>query len=313
METRAGPHHAWLHTAAQTWLFLVGALTLLLSGGSAEAATSYRFTPVTLNVGEDPLQTLVIIRGMKSTGMLVGQYVPEVGPGGTGRIGFRGLGSAFRMFPLLLPEAINEQNAIVGNFTDPYNLGAPEAGFVINGTTFQPISIVGASVTRAYGVNNAGTIVGGATLMSDGRGRAFRLDADGTLTWIDPPFGTALHYTARSINNRGDIVGQQSSLGWALIGGVYTQIQMPGNDGNTLPLTINDNREIGGYFCRLDETCSGFILSNGVYQQIDVPGAFRSEVVAIHPKTGTIAVNADVGDDGLRGYLGTKGTGASSR
>jgi hypothetical protein len=304
MEMRAVQHHAWLHVSAQTWLITLMLLTLGL-WYTAEAATSYTFTPVNLNVGEDPVHTFVTITGMKSSGMLIGEYFQDDGQAGE-LVGYRGLGKAFVMMPRLTPQAINDQNVLVGNFTDSNNLDAPEAGFVMGGTTFRAISLPGASVTRAYGINNAGTIVGGATLNSDSRGRAFRIDPGGTVTFINPPFGASSHYSARSINNHGDIVGQNSSLGWAWVGGVFSELRMPGNDANTLPLTINDKREIGGVFCRTDETCSGFILTNGVYQQIDVPGAVHTAVVGIDAKTGRLAVNATSPHGEHRGYLGTK-------
>jgi hypothetical protein len=246
---------------------------------------------------------------MKSTGLVIGQYFPNTGePGVAEWLGYRGLGAAFRMLPLLEPKTINDTNVIVGNYQAIGDFGQSyEAGFRMDDTSLRIISILDSTLTRVYGVNNAGTIVGETLLKSDDRSHAFLRSANGTLTYLEPPFVSYSGCGARSINNHGDVVGGGAEEGgWAWVGGVFHQLRVPGNT-YMLPLTINDKREIGGFFCRVDETCSGFVLRNGVYEQVDVEGynSTYTEVVGIDPKTGRLAVNAQGNGGENRGWLAT--------
>jgi hypothetical protein len=112
----------------------------------------------------------------------------------------------------------------------------------------------------------------------------------------------------RAINNVGDIVGDchGSTPAWALVDGAFHEIQVPGAR-DTTPLTITDQRQVGGTFCRVDDTCSGFILTlvTGTYQQVDVPGAWRTEVRVIDTARKRLTVNS-AGPEGWQAYFAKK-------
>jgi hypothetical protein len=148
---------------------------------------------------------------------------------------------------------------------------------------------------------------------SDDFYHAFRREPDGTVTLFDAPFSEdAQNCGATAIKTHEDIVGDcKRSFRWALADGVFHKLEVPGTR-QTIPLTITDQGHIGGTFCRIEDTRSGFILANGVYQQIDVPGASYTEVSGIDAKRQRIVVNARVGEN-LQAYVGKKAPAVASR
>src|SRR6516162_5993950 len=77
--------------------------------------------------------------------------------------------------------------------------------------TFATLDVPGAQVTEAFGINQAGQIVGVYQLVVGGVLHGFLLDVDGTYTTIDVPGATFT--LALGINDAGQIVGGYDDAG----------------------------------------------------------------------------------------------------
>ena len=97
--------------------------------------------------------------------------------------------------------AINDNGQVVGSFSDT-NGGH---GFLKDGQTYTTLDVPGAAFgTTAFGINNAGTIVGVWGNLS-GWSEGFVRTSDGTVKVVDFPGG--LETQIGNINDRGDICG----------------------------------------------------------------------------------------------------------
>ncbi len=117
-------------------------------------------------------------------------------------------------------------------------------GFLYDGvTTFTSIDFPGATATQAYGVNNAGSIVG---LYSD--------------------LGGGIH----AFLNQGGTFG------------TYTSLDYPGAT-STAAAGINDDNQISGYYTDSLGTYHGFLYQAGSFgPPIDYPGATGTELGGIN-------------------------------
>jgi hypothetical protein len=252
MKTRAVPHHAWMHVAAQTWLTVVITLTLAL-WYPAEADTSYSF------IGFDaPLPGVVstTITGVDyKSGQLVGEYTDVHG----NRHGWRGNRNVATMVPLLPISGVNRRKWTVGSFVAP---GGGRHGFLLKGTELIPITVPGCVDVYANAVNEAGEVVGDCGWL----GPVWHWK-DGAVTVIPPPdegggceqFG----FTARGIDTTGVIVGACADGGYTFHHGVYTMF----NGDTRTPFQV---------------------LKNGVMSFVAYPGAQGTVVTAVHPTNGRI-------------------------
>jgi hypothetical protein len=147
-------------------------------------------------------------------------------------------------------DGINDHGVATGHYVlggDP-SLGQPPqtyVGFTANadGSNFTSFSRAGYEQTGASGINNAGSIVG-VSVRTYGDGSGFLRDPDGTFHDVDPNLGgiTSAYSEAIGINNAGTIVGYFTSV---------------------LPPSLDV----------IQQYSHGFILSGGVYTQLDVPSA----------------------------------------
>lgn len=140
--------------------------------------------------------------------------------------------------------------------------------------TFSLIDFPRSTTSTALGIDDKGRIVGA---YDDGNlanylpgNNAFRLSRD---AFSSLAFPGAVQTVALGINKSGEIVGAfvdsgGATHGFTLIGKIYTEFDCPG--GYTIPYAINDLGQIVGY-CGGNST--GFLLSDGVYTTIAVPGA----------------------------------------
>lgn len=106
---------------------------------------------------------------------------------------------------------INDVNLIVGSGIDPNN-AARNVGMVFNFVTFQSIEVgalSGANGALAFGVSNAGHVVG-ASMMNQGSGMPFIWKQAGGIQPIPLPVGTS-QGSARAVNSNGWAVGTASS------------------------------------------------------------------------------------------------------
>ena len=127
---------------------------------------------------------------------------------------------------------------------------------------FTTIDYPGASATAAYGINNAGDVVGYYT--GEGNLNHGFLFSGGKFTSIDYP--GARQTWARGINARGDIVGNWGdgtrNFGFLLRQGVYTLVDCPGSI-SSWATDINSAGDIAGIHWRAVYPAQGFMLSGG--------------------------------------------------
>jgi probable HAF family extracellular repeat protein len=150
------------------------------------------------------------------------------------------------------------------------------AGSSANAVTFSftQIDVPGAFFTEAFGINDAGQIVGDFGIIAGGT-HGF-LDTGGSFTQIDVPGAGVTE--AHGINDAGQIVGRFSGPGEQGFltnnaGGSFTQIDVPGAFF-TVAYGINDAGQIVGTFEDSTAVIHGFLTNNagGSFTQIDPGG-----------------------------------------
>jgi probable HAF family extracellular repeat protein len=268
------------------------ALGLLVGGaGLAKGQPSYVYT--TLDV---PGSLDTFANGINDAGQVVGWWADRNGRDH----GF--LYSEGRYTTLDAPGAtfasaaygINDFGQIIGAYQ---NQPASSRGFLLNGTTYTDIVPPGASSSSNIapaGINNAGQIVGYYYNTYPGAEHGFLL-SDGSYTQLDHP-GSIFTYLG-AINNSGQILGG-SSLGFFLLsGGTYTALDLL-NFG--LPAGLNDAGQIVGTY---EYEGAGFVLSDGVYTTLRVPGAEDTEAVSINNDGQVVGFYQDA--SGYHGFLAT--------
>ena len=169
---------------------------------------------------------------------------PAFGINNAGTIVLRGgfMSSGGTYTPLNYPGAvwsavwgINDAGTIVGSYLMSYSPGSnPNSccfsgaeGFSLSGGTYTSLNYPGALYTYAYGINDAGTIVG--YYEKDGTTSGFSLSG-GTYTSLNYP--GASYTFAQGINDAGTIVGYYwdaggRAHGFSLSGTTYSGINLP--------------------------------------------------------------------------------------
>jgi uncharacterized membrane protein len=220
--------------------------------------------------------------GINNAGQIVGQY---------GNVhGFVLSGSAYSTVnhpgPLgytigTVLRSINDSGQIVGwdFINQPAFIRSADDAFLLSNGRYSPIrpDQVGQSVyyVYPYGVNNAGVIVGHYTYGDHPvSGLAF-FGSGGNYSALDVPGSVRGSTGAFAINNAGQIL-VSSSLGYGLyqpLGGTYTTLKglAPGLFYSLNGL--NDADQVVGEYSDAANTYHGFVLSDGVLTNLDVPGA----------------------------------------
>lgn len=176
---------------------------------------------------------------------------------------------------------INAHHEIVGASRFPGDPGTRRHGFLRSADGFTTFDFPGATVTFPQGINPRGDIVGHYIIAGVTHG--FLLHED-TFTTIDFP-GASLTVAWR-INSRGQIVGGYTDTNgdnhaYLLSGGGFTTVALPGDQSVFLEAGgINARGDIVGAYCD-SKPCTGasldthgFLLSEGEFTRIDVPGFF---------------------------------------
>jgi probable HAF family extracellular repeat protein len=154
----------------------------------------------------------------------------------------------------------------------------------------------GASVTRVFGLNGHGELVGADNTLP---GRHAFLVNRGDYSTLDPSgtLGAQISF-ARGINNVGDIVGgyfdnDGNEHGFLLHQGALTTLDVPfaGSIGTQLN-SLNDAGTIVGVWVDSAFTAHGFIYEKGSFSHLDYPGALDSFPYGIN-SSGEIAGNWD--------------------
>jgi hypothetical protein len=151
---------------------------------------------------------------------------------------------------------------------------------------YQTLDHPNGTPTYAWGINNAGQIVGsynGTDNPSANPPVSGYLYSGGNYTPINYPGATSTD--ALGINNVGQIVGcywdGKGRHGFLLSGGVYTTLDYPGTTGATLAQGINDAGQIVGNYAS-GGWWHAFSFSNGVFKTIAHPSTWVNEAYGIN-------------------------------
>jgi uncharacterized membrane protein len=209
--------------------------------------------------------------------------------------------------------SINDSGQIVGwdYINLPQYIKSPNAAFLIQSTggTFFAISPNPGVQFSTYptGINRVGDIVGYYTMdYRDARGPAF-LFSGGNYTALDAPGAVPKSTTAWAINNVGQIL-VSSSLGYGLyqpISGTYTSLDLRAlGTGLLATHGINNGDQVVGEYFDAKGIEHGFVLSDGLVTNLDVPGAQFTWVYGIND-AGLIVGTYTAADGTYHGFLAT--------
>jgi probable HAF family extracellular repeat protein len=288
--------------------FAVASMFVLALGAVPRLTTAGQFT-VTLIDAPGAAETDIL--GINNTGQLVGHFFDQAG-----RVhGVIDTGGDFTIIDVpgstgSTVNGINDAGQMVGVFAtttcDPQPpTSCPGAqSFFLDTGVFTTINFPGATDTVASGINNAGKIVGQFTDQS-GTIHGFVLDADG-FTQIDAPGATRT--ALAGINDAGQMVGGFLDSGMTFHGllidvdGGLTPIDYPGALDTVLG-GINNLGQIDGAFLDAGNTPHAFLLADGNFAALDLPGEFTT-LGGIND-TGQIDGSLVDADRRVRGFLAT--------
>jgi hypothetical protein len=171
---------------------------------------------------------------------------------------------------------------------------------------FTAIDFPGATLTRVFGINPGGEVVG-VYKDTSGAQHGFLLSGGNYIT-IDYP--GAMATMARGIGPGGEIVGSYTNApggaanmhGFLLSQGVFTEIQFPGYLG-TIAQRIGPNGDIYGcnHNTNTSSTMHGMVRTADGYSQIDVPASMHNGAT---PDGGTIiGVYTNLATQATHGYF----------
>jgi uncharacterized membrane protein len=210
---------------------------------------------------------------------------------------------------------INANGDIVGAFRLPGDPAATRHGFLLTAGAFTTFDGPGASVTFTQGIDPHGDIVGYYT--SGGVTHGFLL-SDGGFTTIDVP-GASLTEAWR-IDPQGEIVGgytdaQGNNRFFVLDRGEFTTVALPGDLPAFLETAgINPRGDIVGTYCetapctQANLATHGFLLSQGQFTKIDVPGFFAPAAFSVNARGDIVGGDCQDANCALpaRGFLLTR-------
>jgi probable HAF family extracellular repeat protein len=145
--------------------------------------------------------------------------------------------------------AVNNSGTIVGNAslpTPPFSGIWKFRGFVYENGAMRDIGTLGGNSSYLYDINNSGMAVGCAETAS---GRLVATTYAGGV--LQPLTAIPGNSCARSVNERGDVVGSSDAGGWLYSNGILTMLaQIPevraAGYTNATPISINDRGWIAG-------------------------------------------------------------------
>lgn len=208
--------------------------------------------------------------------------------------------------------SINSDAAITG-FCGGGALG-PLVGYLRGDDgEYMLLSVPGATLTEAAGLNDAAEIVGDYR-DSAGKFHGFIWNLGGVIT-IDVPFSEAISSSASHINNLRQIVGfyvdaNGNAHGFLYDGG-FTHIEFP-DSVSTVPSHITDGGQIVGLYADRAGRVHGFLLDQGVYATLDVPfpGVTRTEAHSINNRGQIVGRFTD--STSSRGFVATLVAGSNT-
>jgi len=216
--------------------------------------------------------------GINRNGDIVGSYSTPSDKG-PGEHGFLLRGGVFTSidFPTAvatLAIGINTAGDIAGHYLDAKN--DTRHGFVLHAGTFTTIDYPRASYTEAWRINDLGQVAG-RYISTDDNYHVYLL-SNGSFESFDYPGAVqtapAGYSHVGGLNNLGDITSDYASAapfqnllrpddaghvhGFILSAGLFTSFDFP-NSNTTLPLGMNDNRQVVGVYADVNEGFHGFL------------------------------------------------------
>jgi probable HAF family extracellular repeat protein len=279
------------------------ALGLLWLAGLPGAASAqyYHLTPI-----EVPGAINTLANGL-STHAIVGEFEDDEGTHGF--VLEKGVFTRFDV-PGASFTSVNGVNAS-GDLVGRYTLDGRSHGYLWSKGALTTLDPPGSVLSFAFFLNAKGQVAGYSR--DAGGTRHGFVWHKGVFTTIDAPGAGPGGTRIIGINDRGDVVGTYQDAtgqfhGFLLSGGVFTTLDAPGSNGFTVAEGINNRGHIVG--AGADEATRGFVLIDGVYTLIEVPGAVWTDVYAINNKGEIVGAYEDA--EGIHGFLGTPARGAKA-
>ncbi len=212
---------------------------------------------------------------------------------------------------LTVAQGINPRGDIVGYYRNPD--GAYHA-FLLDHGVYARIDYPNAAYTDAWAINAAGDIVGSYTDV-DGATHGYLLRR-GRFTSFDVP--AALFTAGFGINAEGDIVGHFGAPpagkmnGFLLRNGTFSTYDYPDPNLMTCGMGINAGEDtIVGHY-QVGTLVHGFVLSEGVFTTLDIPGAKTTQPYGINPEGDIVGFYVEAANGKVHGFYRDP-SGATSR
>jgi hypothetical protein len=179
---------------------------------------------------------------------------------------------------------INDHGAIVGTYIAA---DGTAHGYLQHRGSITNIDAPGAFVSNAFGINDHGTITGTSAVPPFG--------------WVEDKEGnfTDVPCCPFAINNLNQLVGSFADSSFNIHGFLDTNgnrvtISDPSGPNFTVPSGVNDHDQIvGKYRVTGSATDHGFLLSEGVFTTIDVPGAISTNANGINGRGEIVGIYID--------------------
>ncbi len=180
---------------------------------------------------------------------------------------------------------INNSGQIAGTYEDP------AVGFRVftltNGAyaTVDPAGSVNGS--SLVSLNNAGQVLGFSNTATPPNFGNYYLFSKGSFSAFPPPSANIPAGASLSFyNDVGAIAGQTATSAFIAQGGTVTTIVPPNGNSVSINTINNSNSVVGGYFPTVPPSPTanqeGFLLANGVFTPIFVPGSAFTEATGIN-------------------------------
>ena len=259
--------------------------------------------PATYQMYDVPNAFNTYLYGINENGVVTGRY--DTSTGDYGFILDHGQLTSLN----IIGYKINDSNAVVGVLNkvpgaQPTPVALEDAYLYQDGQYINvnpPNSNAPPDQNWAYGINNAGVIVGYYVINQSGTGQiqktsGFVRQAGGSYQDIQQvPMG---------INNLGHIAGQTNNASWIYINGVYNNLVVPGCSDVSAE-GINDSDDTVGYaaVCNWPNLSGAYVKRGGNAYQVVVPGCVYVRAEDI--KNNGVIVGMCSNEKGSHGFIGT--------